>query len=99
MTGVTDDPEEAARLVAEGSPVVLVGQDAEALGRLVASLGGGGAGGEAVGGEAVGGEAGGGEAVGRRQCLLGVLVGDLSDPAVANAAVEMARELWPWAGD
>lgn len=30
-------------------------------------------------------------------CLLGVMVGDLSSPAVCAAALEMARELWPWA--
>jgi hypothetical protein len=31
---VTSEPEEAARCVDEGSPVVLVGDDAEELGRL-----------------------------------------------------------------
>ena len=75
MTKVTNDPEEAARLVAGGTPVVLVGPDALALGRFAASTSG---------------TAG--------KCLLAVLVGDLSDPAVSEAASEMATELWPWAG-
>ena len=75
MAKVTDDPEEAARLVAGGTPVVLVGPDALALGRFAAST-----------------------ASTAGKCLLAVLVGDLSDPAVSEATSEMATELWPWAG-
>ena len=78
MAKVTNDPEEAARLVAGGTLVVLVGPDALALGRLAA------------------GTAGTASTAGK--CLLAVLVGDLSDPAVSEAASEMATELWPWAG-
>ncbi|MDA8303029.1 MAG: hypothetical protein M0005_16155 [Actinomycetota bacterium] len=80
MAEVTNDPEEAARLVAGGTPVVLVGPDALALGRFAAS----------VTGTAGNGTAG--------KCLLAVLVGDLSDPAVSGAASQMAAELWPSAG-
>ena len=88
---VTDNREEAARLVASGAPVVLVGPDAEALGRAMASEGAAGArGGDTGSGVVVaGGSAG--------RCLLAVLVGDLSDPSVAAAAEEMAAELFPWA--
>jgi len=33
----------------------------------------------------------------RRERLLGVMVGDLADPAVTAASAEMAGELWRWA--
>lgn len=98
MTKVTDDPVEAARLVAEGNPVVLVCPDAEALGRFVASVGGpGGGAGQATTGAVAGKSPDAGVAGDAQTCLLGVLVGDLADPAVAAAAAEMASELWPWA--
>lgn len=98
MTKVTQDPAEAARLVTEGNPVLLVGTDAEALGRFVASVvGPGGEADQATTG-AVAGESTDASVAGDAQtCLLGVLVGDLADPAVAAAAAEMASELWPWA--
>jgi hypothetical protein len=88
---VTDNREEAVRLVASGAPVVLVGPDAEALGRAMASH----ATASALGGDSGAGVAGAGGSAGR--CLLAVLVGDLSDPSVAAAAEEMAAELFPWA--
>lgn len=95
---VTADPAEAARLAASGAPVVLVGKDAAGLGLFVASFSG------ARGGGLAGREAGAGGAGSQGRgaappgaCLLGVLVGDLSEPAVAEAAAEMAAELWPWA--
>lgn len=72
---VTDDPGEASRLVAEGTPAVLVGEDASALGEVVAC---------APDRE-------------RPERLLGVMVGDPSNPGVIAAAAEMAGELWPWA--
>jgi hypothetical protein len=100
---VTDNPGEAAQLVAGGTPVVLVGHDAAALGRFAASfMPAGSAGGGSAGGRGGSGSAGGrggqdgSSPVKERGCLLGVLVGDLSDPAVAAAAAEMASELWPW---
>ncbi|HXW78390.1 MAG TPA: hypothetical protein VEJ84_02770 [Acidimicrobiales bacterium] len=73
---VTGDPEEAARVVAGGSPVVLVNEDPSALGAAVSAS----------------------PDNGRRERLLGVMVGDLEDPAVMSASAEMASELWPWAG-
>ncbi len=42
------------------------------------------------------GEAVAGPDQGRRERLLGVMVGDPADPAVALAAEEMAGELWQW---
>lgn len=89
---VTDNREEAARLVASGAPVVLVGPDAGALGSAMAwhAMAG------ALGNDAGGGVGGAGGRAGR--CLLAVLVGDLSDPSVAAAAKEMAAELFPSAG-
>ena len=74
MAKVTDDPEEAHRLVAIGAPAVLVGRDGGALAKAMARCGADGQG-----------------------CLLGVVVGDLSDQAVAAAAEEMAGELFGWA--
>ena len=88
---VTDNREEAARLVASGAPVVLVGPDAEALGRAMASQGAVGA----RGGDSRSGVVAAGGSAGR--CLLAVLVGDRSDPSVAAAAEEMAAELFAWA--
>jgi hypothetical protein len=73
---VTSEVAEAARLVAGGTPAVLVGADAAALGEAV--------------------RASPDEAANKR--LLGVMVGDSSEPAVMAAAAEMAAELWPWAG-
>jgi hypothetical protein len=73
---VTNDPDKAAKSVANGSPVVLVGPDAGALGAALATS----------------------PDRDRRERLLGVMVGEASDPAVMAAAAEMAGELWPWAG-
>ena len=73
---VVGDPAEAARIVAGGSPVVLVSRDPSALSAAVASAPD---------------DAG-------RERLLAVMVGDLEDPGVVAAALEMAGELWPWAG-
>ena len=66
---LTSHPEEASRYVAEGTPSVLVGEDAEQLGRLL----------RASPDET------------SRERLLGVMVGDLSSPAVRAAAEEMAE--------
>jgi hypothetical protein len=71
---VTADPEEASRLVAGGTPVVLVGEDGERLGRGLCRS----------------------PDEGRRERLLGVMVGPPGAPDVAAAALEMASELWPW---
>jgi hypothetical protein len=83
---VTTDPEDAARLAGAGTPAVLVGKDAAAL---VATVGPGDGTLGAVGTSGSGNSG--------HECLLGVMVGDPSDPAVIAAALEMAAELWPWA--
>jgi|GEM_PF-3400068 len=101
---VTDDPVKAAGLAAAGAPVVLVGPDAESLGRWLLAVAGaaggppgtcksGGVGSLAAGGGSplAAGEASAATAL----CLPAVMVGELGRPEVAAAAAEMAAELWP----
>jgi|GEM_PF-6240787 hypothetical protein len=83
MPEVTADPAQAARWVASGTPVVLVGTDPVELGRFMSS----------VACSSSSERAGPQEA---RSCLVAVLVGDLANPDVARAAAEMAAEMWPW---